>query len=506
MSRKKNIKEIIENVLIEQVAAEGNALAHIDGKVLFVPQVIPGDIVNVRILRKRSGFMEGFPVEIVTPSPDRIAPFCEHYGDCGGCKWQPLPYHLQLKYKQQQVVDQLQRIGKIEFGETSQGKTTLLPIVGSENTTQYRNKLEYTFSDRRWLQTGEDPSLLFDPPTPLDPADFKGGIFPRNLRGGYSSINGNSAGYGLGFHIVGAFDKVLDIHRCHLQPEPTNEIRLFIKRYAIEHGLSFFNLREQKGLLRTIVVRNNSASEVMLTVVFGENNPNIPLLESIRSQFPQIKSLNYVINQKMNDAIGDLDVVNFSGEDAIYEEMEGLNFKIGPKSFYQTNSNQAYKLYSIVRQFADFKGYERVYDLYTGTGTIALFIARNVASVIGIEYVPEAIEDAKINALNNGIDNCDFYAGDMKDILTSDFISQNGGAPDVVILDPPRAGLHPDVIKVLLEVKPSKIVYVSCNTATQARDILALSALYDVEKVQPVDMFPHTHHIENVALLNLLNN
>ncbi len=502
MSRKAKQKEILYNIEVEQVAAEGNSLSHVDGKVIFVPQVIPGDVIDVQVIRKKSGYMEGRCINMVKPSQDRMDPFCEHYGSCGGCKWQPLPYPLQLKYKQQQVYDQLTRIGKLEL--PSEG---ISEILGSVKTTQYRNKLEFTFSDRRWIFAGESPELLFDPPIELKREDFPNGVFPSYLKNGYSSINKRPDGFGLGFHIVGSFDKVLDIHKCHLQMEPTNQIRLFIKKYAIENNISFFNLREQKGELRSLIVRNNSKGDFMVTVVFGgDANKRLssilsPLLDALQTSFPQIKSLNYVVNDKKNDTIGDLSIINYSGDDAIYEEMEGLRFKIGPKSFYQTNSDQAYRLYSIVRKLADFKGDERVYDLYTGTGTIALFIARNVGSVIGIEYVPEAIEDAKVNALNNGIDNCSFFAGDMKDILSEEFISNNGGDPDVIILDPPRAGIHPDVAKVILQASPSKILYISCNPATQARDLSIFSQQYSIVAVAPVDMFPHTHHVENIVSL-----
>lgn len=540
MSNRKKENEVLENVAIEKIAAEGKSIAHVGEKVLFVPQVIPGDIVNVRVTRKKRGYMEGIAIKIVTPSPDRIAPFCEHYGECGGCKWQPLPYSIQLATKQQQVLDQLQRIGKIDLSQVA-----VHPILGSQKTTEYRNKLEFTFSDRRWLQKGESPSEIFDAPISLDPSDFPGGIFPRHLRNGFSSVNTNPQGYGLGFHIQGCFDKVLDIHRCHLQKEPSNEIRNFIRQYAIEHHLAFFNLREQSGFLRNIVLRNNSAGDIMLILSVtsgpsrtfsaggeralqttggertlqttgGERASQTAgssqadafrdltdLLDAVADRFPSIKSLNYVINDKLNDSLGDLTVVNYMGEDAIYEEMEDIRFKIGPKSFYQTNSEQAYRLYSIVRDFADFKGSEKVYDLYTGTGTIALFIARRVQSVIGIEYVPEAIEDARVNSDVNNIDNCTFYAGDMKDLLTCDFVRDNGGTPDVIILDPPRAGIHPDVIKVLLEIKSPTIIYVSCNPATQARDVLALSTIYRVTDTAPVDMFPHTQHVENVLKLQL---
>lgn len=502
-SRKKKQKEILENILIEQVAAEGNSLAHVNGKVLFVAQTIPGDVVDVQLTRIKSSFMEGRVARLVTPSKDRIEPFCSHFSICGGCTWQQMPYRMQLDFKEQQVKDQLIRIGKLKFDENS-----FLPILGSEDTTCYRNKLEFTFSDRRWILDGENPDEIFSPPVQLDPADFEGGVFPRNLRWGFSSVNSRPEGFGLGFHVGGAFDKVLDIRKCHLQMEPSNQIRNFIKEYSILHNIPFFNLREQKGVLRNIVIRNNKAGDFMLTLSCTSlcedkkgASPIFDLLNSVKDKFPQIKSLNYVINTKGNDTVGDLPIVNFAGEDAIYEEMEGLKFKIGPKSFFQTNSKQAYRLYSIVREFADLKGDEKVYDLYTGTGTIALFIARMASSVIGIEYVPEAIEDAKINAQVNGITNCSFYAGDMKDILTDEFVAQHGGAPDVIILDPPRAGIHPDVAKVILGAAPKKIVYVSCNPSTQARDLAVLSADYEITHIRPVDMFPHTIHVENVVAL-----
>lgn len=502
-SRKKKQKEILENVLIEQVAAEGNSLAHINGKVLFVAKTVPGDVVDVQLTKIRNSFMEGRAVRIITPSKDRLKPFCSHYGICGGCTWQPLPYRMQLDFKQQQVKDQLIRIGKLNFPENS-----FLPILGSEKTTCYRNKLEFTFSDRRWLLDGEAPEEVFSPPIQLDPQDFEGGVFPRNLRLGFSNINTNPEGFGLGFHVGGAFDKVLDIDKCYLQMEPSNEIRNYIREYAISHNISFFNLREQKGVLRNIVIRNNKAGDVMLTLSCTSlqmdkkgSSPIFDLLSSVQDKFHQIKSLNYVINTKGNDTIGDLPIVNFSGEDAIYEEMEGLRFKIGPKSFFQTNSEQAYRLYCIVREFADLQGDESIYDLYTGTGTIALFVARMASKVIGIEYVPEAIEDAKINADVNGITNCQFYAGDMKDILTDEFVSSHGGSPDVIILDPPRAGIHPDVAKVILNAAPKKIVYVSCNPSTQARDLAILSSDYEITRIRPVDMFPHTIHVENVVAL-----
>lgn len=465
---KRKDKIVLYNVEIESVAAEGNALARVDGKVLFVPQCIPGDVVDVRLTRKRSGFMEGMVVNMVKPSPLRVEPFCEHYGVCGGCKWQSLPYELQLKYKQQQVVDQLTRIGHLELPE-------ITPILGSEEIKYYRNKLEFTFSNRRWLLTGENPDEI-----------------PANER------------IGLGFHISGFFDKVLDIKQCHLQAEPSNEIRNFVREYAVENGLSFFDLREQVGYLRNMVVRTAQNGDVMLIMVFAydEEESRTPLLDSLLAKFPQITSLHYVINGKRNDSISDLPCIKYAGDDCIYDVMEGIKFRISPKSFYQTNSKQAYRLYSVVRDFADLKGDEVLYDLYTGTGTIGLFLSGKAKKVVGIEYVQEAIDDAKINAANNGITNSHFYAGDMKDMLTGKFIEENGH-PDIVVLDPPRAGIHPDVAKVLLEAAPERMVYVSCNPASQARDLAILCEKYEITAVRPVDMFPHTHHVENVVALKL---
>lgn len=465
--RKKKEPVILQNIEIESIAAEGNALAHVEGKVLFVPWCIPGDIVDVRVTKKKSAYMEGVMQRIVTPSPLRLEPFCEHYTVCGGCKWQPLPYDLQLKYKQQQVEDQLKRIGKLVL-------PPIEPILGSEKTVEYRNKLEFTFSNKRWILSGEDADGLSD---------------VEKL--------------GLGFHISGFFDKVLDIKKCHLQASPSNEIRLWIKQYAIDNGLSFFDLREQTGLLRNLVIRTASTGEVMVIVVFACESEHITeLMEELKNAFPQINSLYYIVNTKRNDSISDQTPILFSGSDAIYEQMEDLKFKIGPKSFYQTNSLQAYRLYSVVREFADLKGNEIVYDLYTGTGTIGLFLSNNAAKVVGIEYVPEAIEDAKVNASNNGRANAFFFAGDMKDMLTGDFINENG-KPDVVILDPPRAGIHPSVAEVLLQAQAPRMVYVSCNPATQARDLALLQEKYEITRVRPVDMFPHTHHVENVVALKL---
>lgn len=467
MGRKK-LDLILENVKIEAVAAEGKSLAHVDGTVVFVEFAVPGDIVNVKVTKKKKNYMEGFILEIVKPSEDRLQPFCEHFGICGGCRWQPLPYDMQLKAKQQQVWDQLVRIGHLEIPDIS-------PILPSDKTKYYRNKLEFTFSNKRWIYNNEDPDSLTD-----------------------------EERLGLGFHVGKFFDKVLDIKHCSLQPEPSNEIRLFIREYAISHNLEFYNIRENTGFLRNIIVRNNQVGDVMLTVCFAYDDQDkiVPMLDAIAVEFPQIKSLHYVINEKLNDSISDLDCILYKGEDAIWETMGKLKFKIGPKSFYQTNSEQAYKLYSVAKEFAALTGNEVVYDLYTGTGTIAQFISDKASKVIGIEYVKEAIEDARINAEANGITNCTFFDGDMKDILTADFIKEHG-KPEVMIIDPPRAGMHPDVVKVIMEAAPERIVYVSCNPASQARDLAMMSPMYEITAVQPVDMFPHTMHVENVCALKL---
>ena len=467
MGRKKH-DIILENVLIEAVAAEGKAIAKVDGTVVFVQFAVPGDIVDVRITKKKKNYMEGCILRIVKPSEKRLEPFCSHFGVCGGCKWQPLPYEMQLQAKQQQVYDQLVRIGHLDIPEVQ-------PIIPSEKTVFYRNKLEFTFSSRRWIEAGEDPESL-------TPAERQG----------------------LGFHVGRFFDKVLDIKHCWLQEEPSDSIRLFIKRYALEHNLEFFDIREHRGFLRNMIVRNNLKGDVMLILCFYHEDAaaRTALLDAVSDAFPRITSLWYVINGKANDSISDLDCILYKGEDAIYEEMEGLRFKIGPKSFYQTNSLQAYRLYSTARDFADLKGNETVYDLYTGTGTIAQFISKHAAKVIGIEYVPEAIADARTNAENNGITNCEFFAGDMKDVLTPGFIEEHG-KPDVIILDPPRAGIHPDVAGVILDASPERIVYVSCNPASQARDLAILAEKYEITAVRPVDMFPHTHHVENVCALRL---
>lgn len=467
MGRKK-LDLILENVKIEAVAAEGKSLAHVDGTVVFVEFAVPGDIVNVKVTKKKKNYMEGFILEIVKPSEDRLQPFCEHFGICGGCRWQPLPYDMQLKAKQQQVWDQLVRIGHLEIPDIS-------PILPSDKTKYYRNKLEFTFSNKRWIYNNEDPDSLTD-----------------------------EERLGLGFHVGKFFDKVLDIKHCSLQPEPSNEIRLFIREYAVTHNLEFYNIRENTGFLRNIIVRNNQVGDVMLTVCFAYDDQDkiVPMLDAIAVEFPQIKSLHYVINEKLNDSISDLDCILYKGEDAIWETMGKLKFKIGPKSFYQTNSEQAYKLYSVAKEFAALTGNEVVYDLYTGTGTIAQFISDKASKVIGIEYVKEAIEDARINAEANGITNCTFFDGDMKDILTADFIKEHG-KPEVMIIDPPRAGMHPDVVKVIMETAPERIVYVSCNPASQARDLAMMSPMYEITAVQPVDMFPHTMHVENVCALKL---
>lgn len=467
MGRKK-LDLILENVKIEAVAAEGKSLAHVDGTVVFVEFAVPGDIVNVKVTKKKKNYMEGFILEIVKPSDDRLQPFCEHFGICGGCRWQPLPYDMQLKAKQQQVWDQLVRIGHLEIPDIS-------PILSSDKTKYYRNKLEFTFSNKRWIYNNEDPDSLTD-----------------------------EERLGLGFHVGKFFDKVLDIKHCSLQPEPSNEIRLFIREYAVTHNLEFYNIRENTGFLRNIIVRNNQVGDVMLTVCFAYDDQDkiVPMLDAIAVEFPQIKSLHYVINEKLNDSISDLDCILYKGEDAIWETMGKLKFKIGPKSFYQTNSEQAYKLYSVAKEFAALTGNEVVYDLYTGTGTIAQFISDKASKVIGIEYVKEAIEDARINAEANGITNCTFFDGDMKDILTADFIKEHG-KPEVMIIDPPRAGMHPDVVKVIMEAAPERIVYVSCNPASQARDLAMMSPMYEITAVQPVDMFPHTMHVENVCALKL---
>ena len=469
VSRKKKALPLLEKITITDVAAEGKALAKVNDLVVFVPYVVPGDVVDLQVKRKKNKYAEAVAVKFHEYSPERAVPFCQHYGVCGGCKWQCLSYEDQIKYKQKQVTDNLTRIGKVELPEIS-------PILGSEKTEFYRNKLEFTFSDKRWL-TEEEVK-----------AETK-----------YDQMNA------VGFHIPGAFDKVLAIEKCWLQDDISNQIRNTIRDYAYEHGLAFYNIRNHEGLLRNLMIRTSSTGELMVLLQVRVSadkdlDDTKSLLAHVADKFPQITSLLYVVNNKCNDTINDLDVEVFKGNDHIFEEMEGLRFKVGPKSFYQTNSEQAYNLYKVARDFAGLTGDELVYDLYTGTGTIANFVSRKAKKVIGIEYVPEAIEDAKVNSAINNITNTLFYAGDMKDMLTQDFINEHG-RPDVIITDPPRAGMHNDVIDVILFAEPKRIVYVSCNPATQARDLQLLDAKYKVMAVQPVDMFPHTHHVENVVLL-----
>ena len=469
MARKKKELPLLEKVTITDVAAEGKAVAKVNELVIFVPYVVPGDVVDLQVKRKKNHYAEAVAVKFHEKSPLRTEPFCSHFGVCGGCKWQCLSYEEQLKYKQKQVFDNLTRIGKVELPE-------FRPILGSEKTRFYRNKLEFTFSNKRWLTEEEVKQ------------DVK-----------YDQMNA------VGFHIPGAFDKVLAIDKCWLQDDISNQIRNAVRDYAYAHDFPFFDLRTQEGLLRNIMIRTSSTGELMVVlqckVTDDEGRRKMEeILQFMADSFPQITSLMYVINNKCNDTIGDLDVEVFKGNDHIFEEMEGLRFKVGPKSFYQTNSEQAYNLYKVAREFAGLTGNELVYDLYTGTGTIANFVARQARKVVGIEYVPEAIEDAKVNSALNGIDNTLFYAGDMKDILTNDFIAEHG-RPDIIITDPPRAGMHNDVIDVILAAEPKRIVYVSCNPATQARDLQLLDGKYKVTAVQPVDMFPHTHHVENVVQL-----
>lgn len=468
MSRKKKDLPLLNDVEILDVAAEGNSIARVNDFVVFVPFGAPGDIADVKIDRRKRSYAEGHIEKIVKPSDIRVEPRCEHFTVCGGCRWQHLPYGFQLECKQKQVRDAMERIAKIEIPEIS-------PILGSENIYEYRNKMEYTFSNKMWL--------TFD-----------------QLRSGEDFPDRNAAG----FHIPGAFDKVLDIHKCHLQDDFGNRLRLFVKDFGKEHGYSFYDLRNQNGLLRTLMIRISSTGQIMAVMVFGEGDREkiTLLLDAVKTEFPEITSLLYVVNTKVNDTIGDQEVIIYSGSPYIEEEMEGLKFRVGPKSFYQTNSKQAYRLYSVARDFAGLQGDELVYDLYTGTGTIACFLARKCRRVVGIEYVQEAIDDAKVNAAVNGLDNTEFYAGDMKDVLTPEFVEKHG-RPDVMIVDPPRAGMHENVVKIILETAPDRIVYVSCNPATQARDLALLDRLYKVDAIQPVDMFPHTAHVENVVRLSL---
>jgi 23S rRNA (uracil1939-C5)-methyltransferase len=467
LGRNKKDKPVLVGIEITDVAAEGKALCRIDDKVVFVNGAVPGDIVDIQITRKRSSFMEGNAINFHKYSEDRVAPMCKYFGTCGGCKWQTLPYEKQLFYKEREVTQNLKRLGKIELPKP-------LPILASANREYYRNKLEYTFSNRRWLTEEE-----------IKNSD----AIERN---------------GVGFHIPGLFDKVVDIDDCHLQQSPSNEIRNWIRDYALKNGVTFYDLRAQQGMLRTLVIRTASTGDIMVIVAFGEDNKATinQLLDDLKAAFPQITSLMYAINTKVNDSLTDQTILLHSGQDYIMEEMEGIHFKIGPKSFYQTNSLQACELYKQVREFADLGINDVVYDLYTGTGTIANFVARRCKKVVGIEYVPEAIEDAKVNSQINDINNTEFFAGDMKDVLKLDFISQYG-KPDVVIVDPPRAGMHPDVVETLIKVSAPKLIYVSCNSATQARDLQMLDKYYKVVAYRPVDMFPHTHHVESVVSLRL---
>lgn len=467
MSRKKKSLPILENIEILDAGAEGKTIARVDDMVLFVSNAVPGDIVDVQLTRKKPTFMEGRPVKMHKESDKRVPSFCPYFGTCGGCKWQNVGYEHQLFYKHKQVKDNLERIGHLQLPEMEQ-------ILGAPATEYYRNKLEFTFSDRKWL-------------TELQ-ADNDGELDMR----------------GVGFHIPGRFDKIIDIDHCYLQAEPSNSIRNAVKEFTLSKGYDYQNLKFHKGFMRNLLIRTSSNGEVMVVVIFGreEKETREELLNFLKDKFPEITSLMYVINEKLNDSMADQDVILYSGRDHIFEEMEGLKFKIGPKSFYQTNSEQAYNLYKITRDYAGLTGNEVVYDLYTGTGTIANFVASKAKKVVGVEYVPEAIEDAHVNAEINAISNTIFFAGDMKDVLNDAFIETHG-RPDVIITDPPRMGMHPDVVATILRARPQKVVYVSCNPATQARDLQMMDADYRITRVRPVDMFPHTHHVENVVLLEL---
>ncbi|SNY99378.1 23S rRNA (uracil(1939)-C(5))-methyltransferase RlmD [Flagellimonas pacifica] len=465
--RRKNKRRTFENVEVIDAGAKGKSVGKApDGRVIFLSNAVPGDVVDVMTTKKRKAYFEGIATNFHTLSNKRTSPECEHFGVCGGCKWQHMGYEHQLYFKQKEVENNLKRIGNIELPE-------LTPILGSKKQYFYRNKMEFSFSSSRWLTQEE--------------IDSENSIEDKNA---------------LGFHIPGMWDKILDINKCHLQENPSNTIRLEVRNFAVKNGLSFFNPREQKGLLRTMMLRTASTGEIMLLIQFCDDNQEQRemLLNHLIIKFPEVTSLLYVINQKQNDTIYDQEVICFAGRDHIFEQMEGLKFKINAKSFYQTNSDQAYELYKVTRDFAGLTGNELVYDLYTGTGTIAQFVSKNAKKVVGVESVPEAIEDAKTNALNNGITNVDFYVGDMKNVFNESFIAENG-QPDVVITDPPRDGMHKLVVEQLLSAAPKKIVYVSCNSATQARDLALLDEKYEVIKVQPVDMFPQTHHVENVVLL-----
>lgn len=469
--RKRKQKPIFENIEVIDAGAKGKTIAKApDGRVVFISNAVPGDVVDIQTFKKRKAYFEGTAVNFHKRSEKRTQPICEHFGVCGGCKWQHMGYEHQLYYKQREVENNLKRIGGIQLPE-------ILPILGSKNDYFYRNKMEFSFSDSRWLTQAEINSD--------------------------QEITNREA---LGFHIPGMWDKILDIKKCHLQEDPSNTLRNAIKRFAVENQLSFFNPKKQQGLLRTLMIRTASTGEIMVLIQFFEDDKKKRelLLDYLKKEFPQLTALLYVINQKQNDTIYDQNVICYAGRDHIFEEMEGLRFKINAKSFYQTNSQQAYELYKVARDFADLNGTELVYDLYTGTGTIAQFIAKKAKKVVGIESIPEAINDAKTNAQNNAIENVEFFVGDMKSIFTTEFIQQHG-QPDVVITDPPRDGMHKKVVEQLLNVLPKKIVYVSCNSATQARDLSLMNDAYKVVKVQAVDMFPQTHHVENVVLLEKRN-
>ena len=491
MGRKKPLP-ILRGITIVDIGSEGNAIAKVDDMVLFVPGMIPGDVVDVRVTKKKKRYMEGVALEVVSPSPDRIKPPCPHFGICGGCRWQHLPYERQLFYKAKQVTDNLTRIGHISIGRVE-------PILGSEKIYGYRNKLEFTFSERRWMTREELGAGGFKGQPADNGTDAASG---NQTAHGVSPVNLSAPGPALGFHIPGIFDKVLDIKECHLMAEPSDTIRNEVRRYALERRLPFYDFREHRGFLRNMFVRISSTGEVMVVLVTTDAFPEErdQLLRFLAERFPEITSLYSIINTKRNDSISDLLPVHVAGSMFITEVMDGLRFRVGPKSFYQTNSGQAVRLYGVVREFAQLTGTENVYDLYTGTGTIACYLASKAAKVTGIEYIEEAVADARVNAADNGISNASFIAGDIKDIL-NDELFRKSGKPDVIITDPPRAGMHTDVVNAMLRSGADRIVYVSCNPATQARDIEILSAAYDVARIAPVDMFPHTFHVENVALL-----
>ena len=465
MARSKNKKPELLGVTVSDMAAEGKSICRVDDQVVFITGAVPGDVVDIQVTKKRSNYSEGFVTRFQEYSPIRVEPFCPYFGKCGGCKWQFIPYEKQVEYKQREVVNNLRRLGHVELPEP-------MPILPSANNRFYRNKLEFTYSAKRWLT----PDELANPEVAKTP--------------------------GVGFHVPGLFDKVVDITECHLQAEPSNSIRNWTRDYAFANNLSFYDLRERVGLLRNITIRTASTGDVMVILSFGEDQPEAiaQMLKALQEAFPMVTSLMYVVNTKANDTITDLDIKCFAGQPFITEQMGDVKFRVGPKSFYQTNSDQAHRLYDVAKEFAALTGQEVVYDLYTGTGTIANYVARSAKKVIGVEYVPEAIEDAKVNSQINGIENTEFFAGDMKDVLTLDFINTHG-APDVMIVDPPRAGMHPDVVETILKAAPRRIVYVSCNSATQARDVQMMDSAYKVTALRPVDMFPHTHHVESVVLL-----